>query len=60
VEAREGHLSSEEGSIFGRVFFSILSLSDNIKNRHLRYLEGKSLINNQIEILGKTKAFAVT
>ena len=49
----------KKGGIFGRVFFSILSLSNNVKNRHLRYLERKSLTNNQIEILGKTKASAV-
>lgn len=54
---RQGKASypQKKGSNFGKLFFSILSLSNNIKNRHLRYLKRKSLINNQIEILGKTQ-----
>ncbi len=54
---RQGKASypQKKESIFGKVFFSLLSLSNNIKNRHLRYLERKSLITNQIDILVKSQ-----
>jgi glycosyltransferase involved in cell wall biosynthesis len=57
VSWRQGQASypQKRGSTFGRVLFSLLSLSNNITNRHLRYLESKSLINNQIKDIIETK-----
>ncbi len=59
---RQGKASypQKKGSILGKVFFSTLSLSNNIKNRHLRYLDRKSLINNQIKIVVKSEVSTIT
>jgi glycosyltransferase AglD len=50
---RQGEASypQKKGSMLAKVLFSLLSLSNNIKYRDLRYLERKSLINNQIKSL---------
>jgi len=56
----EASYPQKKGSTFGKVLFSLLSLSNNVKNRHLRYLERKSLINNQIKNLVETKITTIT